>query len=165
MSKHSLRERQWDLDFIIFAEQCVILSEHDMQAEFFYRIRILEKEEPILKLLHAVPNQAAWKNAKKYTAEGMRKGWPDCAFPVKSACGSFHSLYIEFKTDKGRLTEEQVDYLNLLTENGAMCVVCRDAEIAVELVMEYLKETGEPDKPLPDRLPRSLKLDIIVCDN
>ena len=165
MSKHSLRERQWDLDFIIFAEQCVILSEHDMQSEFFYRIRILEKEEPILKLLHAVPNQAAWKNAKKYTAEGMRKGWPDCAFPVKSACGSFHSLYIEFKTDKGRLTEEQVDYLNLLTENGAMCVVCRDAEIAVELVMEYLKETGEPDKPLPDRLPRSLKLDIIVCDN
>ena len=165
MSKHSLRERQWDLDFIIFAEQCVILSEHDMQAEFFYRIRILEKEEPILKLLHAVPNQAAWKNAKKYTDEGMRKGWPDCAFPVKSACGSFHSLYIEFKTDKGRLTEEQVDYLNLLTENGAMCVVCRDAEIAVELVMEYLKETGEPDKPLPDRLPRSLKLDIIVCDN
>ena len=165
MSKHSLRERQWDLDFIIFAEQCVILSEHDMQAEFFYRIRILEKEEPILKLLHAVPNQAAWKNAKKYTAEGMRKGWPDCAFPVKSACGSFHSLYIEFKTDKGRLTEEQVDYLNLLTENGAMCVVCRDAEIAVELVMEYLKETGEPAKPLPDRLPRSLKLDIIVCDN
>lgn len=165
MSKHSLRERQWDLDFIIFAEQCVILSEHDMQSEFFYRIRILEKEEPILKLLHAVPNQATWKNAKKYTAEGMRKGWPDCAFPVKSACGSFHSLYIEFKTDKGRLTEEQVDYLNLLTENGAMCVVCRDAEIAVELVMEYLKETGEPDKPLPDRLPRSLKLDIIVCDN
>ena len=165
MSKLCLRERQWDLDFIIFAEQCVILSEHDMQAEFFYRIRILEKEEPILKLLHAVPNQAAWKNAKKYTAEGMRKGWPDCAFPVKSACGSFHSLYIEFKTDKGRLTEEQVDYLNLLTENGAMCVVCRDAEIAVELVMEYLKETGEPDKPLPDRLPRSLKLDIIVCDN
>ena len=165
MSKHSLRERQWDLDFIIFAEQCVILSEHDMQSEFFYRIRILEKEEPILKLLHAVPNQAAWKNAKKYTAEGMRKGWPDCAFPVKSACGSFHSLYIEFKTDKGRLTEEQVDYLNLLTENGSLCVVCRDAEIAVELVMEYLKETGEPDKPLPDRLPRSLKLDIIVCDN
>ena len=165
MSKHSLRERQWDLDFIIFAEQCVILSEHDMQSEFFYRIRILEKEEPILKLLHAVPNQAAWKNAKKYTAEGMRKGWPDCAFPVKSACGSFHSLYIEFKTDKGRLTEEQVDYLNLLTENGSMCVVCRDAEIAVELVMEYLKETGEPVKPLPDRLPRSLKLDIIVCDN
>ena len=165
MSKHSLRERQWDLDFIIFAEHCVILSEHDMQSEFFYRIRILEKEEPILKLLHAVPNQATWKNAKKYTDEGMRKGWPDCAFPVKSACGSFHSLYIEFKTDKGRLTEEQVDYLNLLTENGAMCVVCRDAEIAVELVMEYLKETGEPDKPLPDRLPRSLKLDIIVCDN
>lgn len=165
MSKHSLRERQWDLDFIIFAEHCVILSEHDMQSEFFYRIRLLEKEEPILKLLHAVPNQAAWKNAKKYTDEGMRKGWPDCAFPVKSACGSFHSLYIEFKTDKGRLTEEQVDYLNLLTENGAMCVVCRDAEIAVELVMEYLKETGEPDKPLPDRLPRSLKLDIIVCDN
>jgi len=136
-----------------------------MQSEFFYRIRILEKEEPILKLLHAVPNQAAWKNAKKYTDEGMRKGWPDCAFPVKSACGSFHSLYIEFKTDKGRLTDEQVEYLNLLTENGSMCVVCRDAEIAVELVMEYLKETGEPDKPLPDRLPRSLKLDIIVCNN
>ena len=140
-------------------------SEHDMQSEFFYKIRLLEKEEPILKLLHAVPNQATWKNSVKYTKEGMRKGWPDCSLPVRSACGSFNSLYIEFKTDKGRLSVEQVEYLNLLTANGAMCVVCRDADVALDLTMEYLKETGEPDKPLPDRLPRSLKMDIIVCDN
>ena len=142
-----------------------ILSEHEIQAEFFRRIRLLEKEEPVLKLIHAVPNQAAWKSAAKYTAEGMRKGWPDIGFPVKSACRSFNALYIEFKTDKGRLSEEQADYLSLLTENGAMCCVCRDAEVAVELVIEYLKETGEPDKPLPDRLPRSLKMDIIVSNN
>ena len=140
-------------------------SEHDMQAEFFFKIRLLEKEEPILKLLHAVPNQATWKNASRYTAEGMRKGWPDCSLPVRSACGSFNALYIEFKTAKGRLSVEQVEYLNLLTVNGAMCVVCRDAQVALDLTMEYIKETGEPDKPLPDRLPRSLKMDIIVCDN
>ena len=140
-------------------------SEHDMQAEFFFKIRLLEKEEPILKLLHAVPNQATWKNAKRYTAEGMRKGWPDCSLPVISACRSFNALYIEFKTAKGRLSEEQVEYLNLLTANGSMCCVCRDAQVAVDLVMEYIHESGEPDKPLPDRLPRSLKMDIIVCDN
>jgi hypothetical protein len=43
--------------------------------------------------------------------------------------------------------------------------VCRDAEVAVELVNEYLREDGEPDKPLPDRLPRTLKMDIIVSSN
>ena len=146
------------------------MSEHDIQAEFFRRIRILEQEEPILLLLHAIPNQglggkSGIRHTSKLVAEGLRKGWPDCCLPVRSACRSFNALYIEFKTDKGRLTAEQVEYLNLLTENGAMCVVCRDADIAVELVMEFLKETGEPDKPLPDRLPRSLKMDIIVCDN
>ena len=142
-----------------------ILSEHEIQSEFFRLIRILEQEEPRLKLVHAICNGAAWKSAAKYTAEGMRKGWPDIGFPVKSACRSFNALYIEFKTDKGRLSEEQADYLSLLTENGAMCVVCRDADIALELVNEYLREDGEPDKPLPDRLPRTLKMDIIVSNN
>ena len=141
------------------------MSEHEIQSEFFRLIRILEQEEPRLKLVHAICNGAAWKSAAKYVREGLRKGWPDIGFPVRSACGSFNALYIEFKTDKGRLSEEQADYLSLLTENGAMCVVCRDAEVAVELVNEYLRETGQPDKPLPDRLPRTLKMDIIVSNN
>ena len=78
------------------------MSEHDIQAEFFRRIRILEQEEPILLLLHAIPNQAAWKSAPKYIAEGMRKGWPDCCLPVPSADKTFTGLYLEFKAKKGR---------------------------------------------------------------
>ena len=142
------------------------MSEHDIQAEFFRRILILEQEEPILLLLHAIPNQAAWKSAPKYTAEGMRKGWPDCCLPVPSADKTFTALYLEFKADKGRLSQEQLMYLNMLTDHGAMCAVVKDASVAVELVMEYIKNTGEPDKPLPDRIPPIGKnLELIVCDN
>ena len=142
------------------------MSEHDIQAEFFRRIRILETEEPILLLLHAIPNQAAWKSAPKYTAEGMRKGWPDCCLPVPSADKTFTGLYLEFKAKKGRLSPEQFMYLNMLTDHGAMCAIVRDASTAVELVMEYIKDTGEPDKPLPDRIPPVGKnLELIVCDN
>ena len=143
------------------------MSEHDIQAEFFRRIRILEQEEPILLLLHAIPNQAAWKSAPKYTAEGMRKGWPDCCLPVPSADKTFTGLYLEFKAKKGRLSPEQFMYLNMLTDHGAMCAIVRDASTAVELVMEYIKDTGEPDKPLPDRIPpvgKNLEL-ILVCNN
>ena len=142
------------------------MSEHDVQAEFFRRIRILEKEEPVLLLLHAIPNQATWKSAPKYFAEGMRKGWPDCCLPVPSADKTFCALYIEFKADKGRLSPEQFMYLNMLTDHGAMCAVVRDATIAVELTMEYIKDTGGPDLPLPDRIPPSgKKMELIVCDN
>ena len=142
------------------------MSEHDIQAEFFRRILILEKEEPILLLLHAIPNQAAWKSAPKYTAEGMRKGWPDCCLPVPSADKTFTGLYLEFKAKKGRLSPEQFMYLNMLTDHGAMCAIVRDASTAVELVMEYIKDTGKPDKPLPDRIPPVGKnLELIVCDN
>ena len=141
------------------------MSEHEIQSEFFRLIRILEQEEPRLKLVHAICNQAAWKSASKYVKEGLRKGWPDVGFPVKSATGEFNGLYIEFKTDKGRISEEQADYLDLLSKSGSLCVVCRDADIAMELVLEYLKEDGEPEIPLPDRLPRSLKLDIIPTNN
>ena len=47
-----------------------------------------------------------------------------------------------------------------------MCAVVKDATLAVELVMEYIKDTGKPDKPLPDRIPPIGKnLELIVCNN
>ena len=147
------------------------MSEHDIQAEFFRRIRILEQEEPILLLLHAIPNQglggkSGIRHTSKLVAEGLRKGFPDVCLPVESADGTFTSLYIEFKAEKGRLSPEQFMYLNMLTEHGAMCAVIRDADIGIELVMEYIKDTGEPDLPLFDRIPPVGKnLELIVCDN
>ena len=57
-------------------------------------------------------------------------------------------------------------YLNMLTDHGAMCAIVRDASTAIELTMEYIKDTGKPDKPLPDRIPPVGKnLELIVCDN
>ena len=55
------------------------MSEHDIQAEFFRRIRILETEEPVLLLLHAIPNQglggkSGIRHTSKLVAEGLRKG-------------------------------------------------------------------------------------------
>ena len=147
------------------------MSEHDIQAEFFRRIRILETEEPILLLLHAIPNQglggkSGIRHTSKLVAEGLRKGWPDCCLPVPSADKTFTGLYLEFKAKKGRLSPEQFMYLNMLTDHGAMCAIVRDASTAVELVMEYIKDTGEPDLPLPDRIPPVGKnLELIVCDN
>ena len=147
------------------------MSEHDVQAEFFRRIRILEQEEPILLLLHAIPNQGLGgkrgiRHTSKLVAEGLRKGFPDICLPVPSADKTFCALYIEFKADKGRLSPEQLMYLNMLTENGAMYAVIRDADIGIELVMEYIKDTGEPDLPLFDRIPPSgKKMELIVCNN
>ena len=147
------------------------MSEHDIQAEFFRRILILEQEEPILLLLHAIPNQGVGGrqgmiHTKALKREGLRKGFPDICLPVPSADKTFTGLYLEFKADKGVLSPEQFMYLNMLTDHGAMCAIVRDAKTGVELVMEYIKDTGEPDLPLPDRIPPSgKKMELIVWDN
>lgn len=87
--------------------------------------------------LVAIPNAAkrtVWA-AGQAKREGMATGFPDmmALAPGKIA-------FLEFKAEKGRLSEAQSEWLDRLHEMGFPCGVFRDADEAVE----FLRGNGFP---------------------
>lgn len=86
----------------------------------------------------AIPNAAkrSYKIAAMLKAEGMRKGMLDVLFLV--ARKGFAGLAIEFKKVGGKLTPEQLEYIDLLQKENWFVMVLTDAEEAIRLVKNYL---------------------------
>ena len=93
---------------------------------------------PDLALLHAVPNggHRHIAVARAMKAEGVRPGVPDLDLPV--ARGGFIGLRIEMKAKGGRLSPEQVRWIDALAAAGHRCHVCYGWEEARERVEGYL---------------------------
>lgn len=76
--------------------------------------------------------------AAKLKAEGVRKGVPDLLLPV--ARNGFHGLWIELKRTKGSgLSAEQSQWIEYLTGQGYMAVICKGADAARETISGYLR--------------------------
>lgn len=67
----------------------------------------------------------------KFIALGGKAGLPDLMIPEII-------LVIEFKTDTGRLSKEQVETLNEFTRIGWRAVVCRSYDEALEIIKDQL---------------------------
>lgn len=105
------------------------------------------------KLLFAIPNggKRHMKTARDMKAEGVQKGVPDLqlAVPVSEEfiddngfrrkrikhCG----LFIEMKSDTGRLTPEQKEYLTLLSDQGYATAVCKSFDEFKATIENYLR--------------------------
>jgi len=113
-------------------------SEHQIQSAFFQQIRLMEAKYPCLRLMVAIPNAAkrSYKLAAMLKAEGMRKGMLDVLFLVPRK--GFAGMAIEFKKIGGKLTPEQLEYIDLLQKENWLVAVLTDAEEAVRLVKNYL---------------------------
>lgn len=101
-------------------------------------VRYREASIPELQWLHAVPNGGA-RNAvtgARMKAEGTRKGIYDLFWPYPR--GEFKGLYLEFKTNKGRLTPEQKAFGEFVLLQGYLAKVVRSAEEAIEVLERYL---------------------------
>jgi hypothetical protein len=85
-----------------------------------------------------IPNES--KRSVAYGAMlkrmGMRKGFPDL-FVTLPRLG-YHGLFIEMKTDKGKLSNDQRIWLTLLKNEGYLCRVCRSVEVALEIINKYV---------------------------
>lgn len=94
--------------------------------------------QPELKLLYAIPNGANVPivNRKRLVAEGMKKGIPDLCLPIPRR--DYGALYIEVKTQKGNLSKDQKEMINLLEQNGNCVIVVRTVFQAVDGIMSYL---------------------------
>jgi hypothetical protein len=114
-------------------------TEHDEQAALFDWAQAHEAQYPPLKYFHAIPNGGyrAKYTAVKLKREGVKRGAPDTCLPYPT--GQFHGLYIEMKTDSGRPTPEQKEWIAYLTEVGYRAVVCHGWEEAKNEIIQYLE--------------------------
>ena len=90
-------------------------------------------------MMFAIPNGGARHRVigGQMKAEGVKRGVPDVFFPV--ARGGYHGLFIEMKrTNGGKVSSEQQEWIIELNKNGFMTVVCHGFEKAKAVIIEYL---------------------------
>ena len=94
------------------------------------------------KCLFAIPNGGARHigTAIKLKAEGVTAGVSDLFLMIPTASGK-HGLFLEMKTDVGKLQQNQIDFLNLAESMGYEAKVAYGFEEGVEIIKKYLQET------------------------
>lgn len=115
------------------------MSEHTEQAALFSWADLQMGRWPELRMMYAVPNggHRHKATAAKLKAEGVRAGVPDICLPV--ARHGYHGLYIEMKYGRNTPTEEQTAWLDALSEQGYLAVVCWGYDEAKRAIEEYLE--------------------------
>ena len=97
---------------------------------------------PELALLHHIKNETREGAARVAVdkAMGVKAGVPDLCLPV--ARDRYHGLYIEMKTESGRISEAQKWWGEKLLEQGYMFEVCHGWKSAVGVLEWYLSLSG-----------------------
>ena len=114
-------------------------EEHYNQVAVVQWAAYQAKKYPGLELLYAIPNGGRRHIgvARKLKAEGVKAGVPDLCLPVPR--GTYHGLYIEMKSVKGKTTPEQKVWLVELSKQGYKTAVCPGAEEAIHVIQAYLE--------------------------
>lgn len=117
-----------------------ITPEKKIQAKFIAWRNTHSREFPILRSIFAVPN-GIWtfqSVAKSMIGEGMTAGIPDIICLAPSHDRRYHGLVIEFKNEKGEVSEEQQFFLGFFADLGYRTAILRTPWEAAQLVNEHL---------------------------
>ncbi|MHB0967410.1 MAG: VRR-NUC domain-containing protein [Bellilinea sp.] len=108
-------------------------SEHDEQVALFE----WASYHPELRFMFAIPNGGARHPAVavKLKAEGVKRGVPDIFLPL--ARGGYYGLFIELKTETGRPTREQREWIRALLEENYLAIVCKGMDEAKRWIESY----------------------------
>ncbi|MDE1476314.1 VRR-NUC domain-containing protein [Xenorhabdus bovienii] len=109
--------------------------EHYAQVHFFYHCEMNTPD--IHKRLHSTPNGGLRhkKTGEHLRAEGQRRGYPDVSLDLAKGC--YHGMRFEFKHGANKPSEDQKQWLNILSEDGFYCVVVYGEHEAIEAVTQY----------------------------
>jgi len=115
-------------------------TEHDEQVKLFQWAKMQSSKHPQLSLMFAIPNggQRNIVTATKLKAEGVKSGVPDIFLAVPSKAYLSHGLFIEMKSEKGKLSPSQKIWIDGLSKIGYMCSVCYSFDEAKEAIGKYL---------------------------
>ena len=113
------------------------MLEWEIQAEFISLIRYYEKQYPFLELIYSVPNEAKRTRftANRLKSIGLKSGVSDIVFPYPN--GEYASLYLEFKTKTGIVSDNQKAYIKLLRGAKNRAEVVRSSKEALKLLEEH----------------------------
>lgn len=119
-------------------------TEHQEQVELFRWASLTTCHTPggqakVSSLMFAIPNEGkrSMAVAMRMKAAGMRAGVPDIflALPVPPHAG----LFIEMKkTEGGSVKQAQKDWIAKLSAAGYRAEVCKGAEAAKAVILDYL---------------------------
>lgn len=113
-------------------------EEARIQSEFFEKIPILFPTLPS-KLLFSVPNGGSRNpiEAVNLKRQGVTPGVADVILQIPKK--GYASLCMEFKTPKGRQSNEQKEYQRQVEMAGSKYVIVRSVEQAIKTMQSYLK--------------------------
>ncbi|HOD53480.1 MAG TPA: VRR-NUC domain-containing protein [Candidatus Cloacimonadota bacterium] len=118
------------------------MNEHEMQSNFFNWAKSMEEHIPELATIFAIPNAGKRSPgaARYYLQEGLKTGLPDVCLPIRREIGGkqYGALFIEFKSEHGKLTNNQQRMQQTLRLYGNMVVTVWSLASAVDVVGNYL---------------------------
>ena len=117
-----------------------IESAHQAQVVEWSRWAYKTGKYPMLNMLHCSLNgvKLSGTQAKIAKGQGMLSGVPDLFLPVPK--NGFHGLFIEMKSEKGRLTENQHWFLTNAESVGYKTAVCYSAKEAISAIEAYYSQ-------------------------
>lgn len=118
-------------------------DEAQHQRALFAWAKMIEGVHPEIRRMFHVPNGGKRdpKTAAAMKAEGVKAGVPDIVLPVPR--GGYHGLWIELKTDTGKPSKEQTEWLEYLNSVGYCALLCygwHTARIEIEQYWKLPKE-------------------------
>lgn len=118
----------------------VTTSEAEEQMAVMKWAELMSNRFPCLKWMYHCPNGGSRNIAEAANLKrmGVKSGVPDLCLPYPS--NGHHGLYIEMKTDNGRSTAAQREYIDWLNEQGYKATVCHGASEAIDVIWKYLTE-------------------------
>jgi hypothetical protein len=116
------------------------MREHDIQAAFIQWAA--NHPDPRTGMIFAIPNGGlrSPKTGATLKREGVRAGVPDLFLAAPSA--GYHGLFIEFKTEKGRVSGDQKNWIRALRDQKYKVALCRSLEDAIGITQSYLSEAN-----------------------
>ena len=124
----------------------VTTSEAEEQAAVVKWAELMSHKHPCLKWMYHTPNGGSRNVAEAANLKrmGVKAGVPDLCLPYPS--GKYHGLWIELKTERGRVMGTQREWIEYLRSQGYAAYVCRGAEQAINCLKEYLKGNTKEDE-------------------
>ena len=109
-----------------------------IQCAAFAKKALYLAKEP--QLFHSIPNggRRSPREAARLKLGGVLRGVPDTFLPLRSE--EYAGLYIELKNSKGRLSEEQIDFMTAATKEGYLCLVVNDLDTFKSVFSHYIQQ-------------------------
>lgn len=120
-------------------------QEDMVQIQLMSWAKLQSGKYPELNLLFHIPNggKRNAREAARFKQMGVKPGVPDLFLPVP--VGRYHGLFVELKSEKGRLSDYQKQWQLELACKGYKVCTCYGLEQAVNAIKNYLENIEDEE--------------------